>query len=168
MVLVNTIPPFEAQASSEIENVVTTMDALFRHLDDEGADPATRETLRYRTTLRIGFERIVECGLTTATASAICSTIKGHEMDLRSLPGTRIGNAVTGEITYSPPEGCELIAAKISEWEQFIHADDGMDPVIRMAAAHYQFEAIHPFADGNGRTGRILNVLMLVEAGLLR
>ncbi len=168
-VLINTIPLLEAQASSEIENIVTTTDALFRHLDDDaGADSATRETLRYRTALRVGFERTVERGLTKATATAVCSTIKGLEMDLRALPGTRIGNPVTGEITYSPPEGRELIAEKVSEWERFIHADDGMDPLIRMAAAHYQFEAIHPFADGNGRTGRILNVLVLVEAGLLR
>ena len=134
-VLINTIPLLEAQASSEIENIVTTTDALFRHLDDDaGADPATRETLRYRTALRVGFERTVERGLTKATATAVCTTIKGLEMDLRALPGTRIGNPVTGEITYSPPEGRELIAEKISEWEHFIHADDGMDPLIRMAA----------------------------------
>ena len=168
-VLINTIPLLEAQASSEIENVVTTTDALFRHLDDEGgADPATRETLRCRTALRAGFERTLERGLTTATATAVCSTIKGREMDIRALPGTRIGNPVTGAITYSPPEGRELVAQKLSEWERFIHATDGMDVLVRMAAAHYQFEAIHPFTDGNGRTGRILNVLMLVEAGLLR
>ncbi|MDI9894316.1 Fic family protein [Rhodococcus sp. IEGM 1381] len=84
------------------------------------------------------------------------------------MPGTRIGNPVTGEVTYSPPEGRDLIEAKLSEWERFVHADDGMDPLVRMAVAHYQFEAIHPFADGNGRTGRILNVMLLIEAGLLR
>jgi Fic family protein len=146
-VLINTIPLLEAQASSEIENIVTTTDALFRHIDEPAAaDP----------------------GLTTATASAVCSIIKGREMQIRALPGTRIGNPVTGELTYSPPEGRDLIAGKLSEWERFIHAEDGMDPLVRMAVAHYQFEAIHPFTDGNGRTGRILNVLMLVEAGLLR
>lgn len=168
-VLINTIPILEAQASSEIENVVTTTDALFRHLDDDAnADPATRETLRYRTALRIGFQLTVERGLTTATAMAVCSTIKGIDMSIRAVPGTRIGNPVTGEVTYSPPEGRELIAVKLSEWERFIHADDGLDALVRMAVAHYQFEAIHPFSDGNGRTGRILNVLMLVEAGILR
>jgi Fic family protein len=168
-VLINTIPLLEAQASSEIENIVTTTDELFRHLDDDaGADPATRETLRYRTALRAGFDLTLERGLTTSTARAVCSTIKGREMDIRTLPGTRIGNPATNEITYSPPEGREVIAQKLNEWEQFIHSEDGMDPLVRMAAAHYQFEAIHPFSDGNGRTGRILNVLMLVEAGLLR
>ncbi len=168
-VLINAIPLLEAQASSEIENVVTTTDELFRHQSDDGAaDAATRETLRYRTALRTGFDQTVQRGLTTATALAICSTIKGRDMQVRALPGTRIGNPITGEIAYSPPEGRDLITHKLDVWERFIHADDGLDPIVRMAAAHYQFEAIHPFADGNGRTGRILNVLMLVEAGLLR
>ena len=168
-VLINTLPVLEAQASSEIENVVTTTDELFRHLDDDaGADPATRETLRYRTALRVGFEMTAKRGLTAATACGICSTIKGREMKIRAVPGTRIGNPSTGEVTYSPPEGRDVIAEKMAEWERFVHADDGLDSLVRMAAAHYQFEAIHPFADGNGRTGRILNVLMLVDAGLLR
>ena len=167
-VLINSIPILEAQASSEIENVVTTTDELFRHLDDEaGADPATRETLRYRTALRVGFESAVERGLTVGLAGSICSTIKGRDMRVRANPGTRIANPNTGEVIYSPPEGRDVIIDKITQWEHFIHADDGLDPLIRMAAAHYQFEAIHPFDDGNGRTGRILNVLMLVEAGLL-
>lgn len=168
-VLINSLPVLEAQASSEIENVVTTTDELFRHLDDDaGADPATRETLRYRTALRVGFEMTNERGLTAATASAVCSTIKGREMKVRAVPGTRIASPATGEVVYSPPEGRDVIVEKLSEWERFVHADDGLDPLVRMAAAHYQFEAIHPFSDGNGRTGRIVNVLMLVEAGLLR
>ncbi|MGU3432850.1 Fic family protein [Actinomycetes bacterium M1A6_2h] len=168
-VLINSIPLLEAQASSEIENIVTTTDDLFRHLDDDAAaDPATRETLRYRTALRAGFDRTIERGLTSSTAIDVCTTIKGREMQVRAIPGTRIGNPVTGEVTYSPPEGRELIEEKLSEWERFIHQDDGMDPLVRMAVAHYQFEAIHPFTDGNGRTGRILNVMLLIEAGLLR
>ena len=168
-VLINTIPILEAQASSEIENIVTTTDELFRHQTDEaGADPATRETLRYRTALRAGFDLTVQRGLTTATALTVCSTIKARDMRIRALPGTRIGNPATGEITYSPPEGKDLIEQKLDAWEKFIHAGDGLDALVRMAAAHYPFEAIHPFADGTGRTGRIINVLMLVEAGLLR
>jgi len=168
-VLINALPILEAQASSEIENVVTTTDELFRHLDDDAnADPATRETLRYRTALRVGFEQTHERGLTTATALAVCSTIKGREMKVRAIPGTRIANPVTTEVIYSPPEGREVITEKLADWERYIHDDDGLDPLVRMAAAHYQFEAIHPFSDGNGRTGRILNVLTLVQAGLLR
>ena len=167
-VLINAIGLLEAQASSEIENIVTTTDALFRHAqDDAHADAATKEALRYRTALRAGFDHVRSRGLTTSVAMQVCTTIKGHDMDLRSLPGTRIGNPATGEVTYSPPEGRDVIAGKLAEWEQFIHADDGMDPLVRMAAAHYQFEAIHPFTDGNGRTGRILNILMLSDAGLL-
>ena len=168
-VLINTIPLLEAQASSEIENIVTTTDELFRHQsDDSRADTPIRETLRYRTALRAGFDQTLDRGLTIATVLAVCSTIKGREMGVRALPGTRIGNPVTGEVAYSPPEGRDLINQKLSDWERFLHADDGLDPLVRMAVAHYQFEAIHPFDDGNGRTGRILNVLMLVEAGLLR
>lgn len=168
-VLINAIPLLEAQASSEIENIMTTTDELFRYLDDDSAaDPATRETLRYRTALRDGFARTLTRGLTTTTAVAVCSTIKGRDMQVRNLPGTRIVNQTTGSVTYSPPEGQVVVARMMAEWERFVHADDDMDPLVRMAVAHYQFEAIHPFTDGNGRTGRILNVLMLVDAGLLR
>ncbi|MGC5246111.1 Fic family protein [Gordonia sp. DT219] len=170
-VLINSIPVLEAQASSEIENIVTTTDELFRHIDDDAAaaDPATRETLRYRTALRAGFALTQDRGLTASTASAVCSTIKAREMRFRAIPGTRIANPGTGEVIYSPPEGRDLIADKLTEWERFVHNDvDSLNPLVRMAAAHYQFEAIHPYSDGNGRTGRILNVLMLVEAGLLR
>ncbi|SEE32344.1 Fic family protein [Ruania alba] len=168
-VLINTIPLLEAQASSEIENIVTTTDELFRQVNvaDTATDPATRETLRYRTALRVGSELVQQRGLTASAAEKICSVVQGHEVTIRSLPGTRIANPSTRKVIYSPPEGHDLIRDKLAEWEAFVHTDDGMDPLVRMAASHYQFEAIHPFADGNGRTGRILNVLMLVEAGLL-
>ena len=167
-ILINTIPLLEAQASSEIENVVTTTDALFKHAQDEsGADAATRETLRYRTAMRVGYDLVKTRGVTTNTAAAVCTTIKGVDMAVRTLPGTRVANSATGAPIYSPPEGRALLDAKLTEWEQFVHAQNGLDPLVMMAAAHYQFEAIHPFADGNGRTGRILNVLILVESGLL-
>ncbi len=169
-VLINTIPLLEAQASSEIENVVTTSDDLFRHMHDEESskDPAVRETLRYRTALRVGVDAVADRGLTVGTAERICTTIHGREMRVRDLPGTHIANPVTGKVIYTPPVGADTIRERLAEWEKFVHADDGMDPLVRMAAAHYHFEAIHPFSDGNGRTGRILNILMLVEAGLLR
>jgi Fic family protein len=105
--------------------------------------------------------------LTSATALEVCSEIKGRPMQIRALPGTRVANPATREILYAPPEGVDVIREKLSNWERFVHADDGLDPVVRMAVAHYQFEAIHPFSDGNGRTGRILNILMLVNDGLL-
>ncbi len=89
-------------------------------------------------------------------------------MGVRALPGTRIANPATGLVVYSPPEGRHVIEAKLGAWESFLHSSPEFDPIVRMALAHYQFEAIHPFSDGNGRTGRILNILLLVEAGVLR
>ena len=88
-------------------------------------------------------------------------------MSIRKLPGTRVVNPSTGQVIYSPPDGESLIADKLANWEKFIHADDDLDPLVRMAVAHYQFEAIHPFHDGNGRTGRIINILMMIQAGLI-
>jgi Fic family protein len=88
-------------------------------------------------------------------------------MTVRAVPGTRITNPTTREIVYAPPEGADLIREKLSAWERFVHGEDDLDPLVRMAVAHYQFEAIHPFYDGNGRTGRVINILMLIEAGLL-
>lgn len=88
-------------------------------------------------------------------------------MDIRAVPGTRIANPATQRIVYAPPEGADLIREKLSDWERFVHLQDDLDPLVRMALAHYQFEAIHPFHDGNGRTGRVINILMLIEAGLL-
>ncbi|MFB2579866.1 Fic family protein [Herbiconiux sp. P15] len=168
-VLINAIPLLEAQASSEIENIVTTTDELFRVARDESTttSPETKETLRYRQALFFGFERVRSRPITAMIAAEICSEIKGREMDVRHRPGTFIGDPVTNRAVYTPPEGAEVIRALLSQWEQFIHADHGLDPLVAMAIAHYQFEAIHPFEDGNGRTGRILNVLLLVEAGLL-
>jgi Fic family protein len=168
-VLINTIPLLEAQASTEIENIVTTMDAMFRYaqLDERGADAATKEALRYRTALREGFESIKRRPLSTATAIEICSTVKDVQMQVRRVPGTALANDRTGELIYTPPVGEALIRDKLANWERFIHDSATVDPVIRMAVAHYQFEAIHPFTDGNGRTGRVLNLLVLVQAGLL-
>lgn len=88
-------------------------------------------------------------------------------MDVRWAPGTFIGNAVTKEAIYTPPSGKAVLMEMLSDWARFVHSDDDLDPLVRMAIAHYQFEAIHPFSDGNGRTGRIMNVLLLVEAGVL-
>ena len=168
-VLINTIPLLEAQASSEIENIVTTTDALFKYaqLDPERADPATREALRYRTALREGVDSLKLKPLSTSTAVAVCSMIKGQNMEIRRVPGTTLTNQATGKVIYTPPVGQALLRDKLANWERFIHQHTEIDPLVRMAVAHYQFEAIHPFTDGNGRTGRVLNQLMLVEYGLL-
>lgn len=168
-VLINSIPLLEAQASSEIENIVTTTDRLFRFANetDNQADAATKEALRYRTALYEGFRQLSQKPLTTATAVQICRTIKGVDLDIRATPGTALVNEMTGSVIYTPPEGSALLRDKLANWERYIHEAEDIDPLIRMAVMHYQFEAIHPFTDGNGRTGRVLNLLFLVEKGLL-
>lgn len=168
-VLINSIPLLEAQASSEIENIVTTTDRLFRFANrpEPGVDPATKEALRYRTALHEGFKSLKSRPLSTRSAIEICRTIKGVGLDIRTTPGTALMNEATGRVVYTPPEGAALLREKLANWERYMHADDGADPLIRLAVMHYQFEAIHPFTDGNGRTGRVLNLLFLVEQGLL-
>lgn len=167
-ILIQAVPLLEAQASSAIENIVTTADELFKHADSGGGDHATKEALRYRAALFTGVEAIRSRPLTAVTAARICTELQGREMAVRAVDGTRIANPVTREIVYAPPEGVDAITSKLADWERFIHSGDDLDPLVRMALAHYQFEAIHPFHDGNGRTGRVINILMLIEAGLLR
>ena len=168
-VLINTIPLLEAKDSSEIENIVTTNDALFREASqaDEASDPATKEALRYRSALFSGYEALKSRPLTARTAIDVCSQIKGVDVDVRKTPSTNLKNTFTGEVIYTPPEGEAVLRDLLGNWEIFANAEDDIDPLIRMAALHYQFVAIHPFADGNGRTGRILNILVLIQAGLL-
>ena len=168
-VLVNALPLLEARASSEIENIVTTTDKLFEFADiaEDRADAATKEALRYRTALYEGTKMVQRGMLTTDMAIQICSTIKGMELDIRAEPGTRLKNRMCGEVIYTPPEGQKLLIAKLDNWADFMQRNSEIDPLVRMAVQHYQFEAIHPFADGNGRTGRILNILFLVQHGLL-
>jgi Fic family protein len=172
-VLVNTIPLLEAQASSEIENIVTTTDQmfLFDGVSEGAADPATKEALRYRTALWEGYQALKTRPLSTNTAVQICRAIKGVDMDIRNTPGTTLSNDRTRQVIYTPPEGEGLLREKLANWEQWMHGtlpgSADIDPLVRMAAGHYQFEAIHPFTDGNGRTGRVINLLYLVEQGLL-
>ncbi|MEZ6060699.1 MAG: Fic family protein [Planctomycetaceae bacterium] len=167
-VLINTLPLLEAQASSEIENIVTTTDQLFQFReDDDSADAATKEALRYSRSLLEGFRSLLQRPLTTKTAEEICSQIKGQQMHVRSVPGTALAKGQTGEVVYTPPVGVDLLRSLLSNWERFLHESTELDPLIRMAVAHYQFEAIHPFTDGNGRTGRVLNSLFFISEGLL-
>ena len=167
--LINSIPLLEAQASSEIENIVTTTDRLFRHANDvaDQADPATREALRYRTALYRGFKMLKRRPVSTALAVEVCRTIKGVDLGVRNTPGTALINDATSDVIYTPPEGEDLLRRKLANWERYIHEGGELDPLIRLAVMHYQFEAIHPFVDGNGRTGRVLNLLYLVDKGLL-
>jgi Fic family protein len=166
--LISILPLLEARASSEIENIVTTTDKLFRQVGyEENADPATKEALRYSRALFEGFQAINERPLNTGTAERICSTIKGVEMAVRKVPGTALKNSVTGATVYTPPEGEDRLRDLLANWERYMHEQRDLDPLIRFAVGHYQFEAIHPFTDGNGRTGRIINSLFLIQEGLL-
>jgi Fic family protein len=166
--LINTLPVLEARASSAIENLVTTADKVFENLHtEENADPATKEALRYRRSLMEGYRALKEFPLCTRTAETVCGIIKGATMRVRQVPGTRLSNAATGETIYTPPEGEATIRELLAGWERFLHAEKNLDPLIRMAAGHYQFEVIHPFTAGNGRTGRVLNSLFLIQENLL-
>jgi len=168
-VLINALPRLEAQASSEIENIVTTTDRLFQYqYGDERADPATREALRYGSALMEGFRALKETPLNTRTAEQVCTRIKGVRMQVRRLPGTALINDQTREVIYTPPIGEDVLRDKLANWERYLHDQTrDIDPLVRMAIGHYQFEAIHPFTDGNGRTGRVLNSLFLIQEGLL-
>lgn len=169
-VLINTLPILEAQASSEIENIVTTTDSLFKALarvTDEAIDSATKEALRYRQALYEGHAALKSKPLSTSTAVQIVRTIKDVDLDIRTTPGTALLNTATGAVVYTPPEGQALLRNLLADWEKFLHNRTELDPLVRMAVGHYQFEAIHPFTDGNGRTGRILNLLYLSSTDLL-
>lgn len=165
--LINTLPLLESQASNEIENIVTTTDRIFQFQhQEEHADAATKEALRYSQSLFEGYRSISKKPLNTRTAEEICTQIKGHEMKVRRVPGTALAKE-SGEIVYTPPTGEERLRNLLANWETFLHEHQQIDPLVRLAIGHYQFEAIHPFTDGNGRTGRVLNSLFLIHEGLL-
>jgi len=168
-VLVRLIGLQEAKLSSEIENIVTTNDDLYRAFSDETArfDPQTKEVLHYNEALWHGYSRLrAGMPLSTRLFEEIVGIIKNTEVGVRRGTGTVIANP-RGEVVYTPPEGESLIRDKLANVEHFIHAQDDLDPLVKMALLHYQFEAIHPFLDGNGRAGRILNILYLIHAHLL-
>lgn len=174
--LIDSLVLQEARASSEIENILTTNDELFKAASDEAmpASAEAKEVLRYRQALNYGFRQIRERPLATALFIEIAQLIKQPDFSVRRTPGTRIANG-RGQTIYTPPEGEAVIRDKLRHLENFMHAEDGpgsgpgsgLDVLVKMALVHYQFEAIDPFADGNGRSGRILNILYLVDRGLL-
>lgn len=168
-VITSTIPLREAQASSEIENIVTTNDELFRAAWNVDVAPsaATKEALRYSAALHLGVELLPELPVSEKLALRVGEKLQGSGALIRSQPGTFIGNPASKTKIYTPPEGKDVIERHLGAWERFIYSPHGFDPLVLMALTHYQFEAIHPFYDGNGRTGRILNVLMLVQSELI-
>ncbi len=166
--LVNGILLQEARLSSEVENIVTTNDDLYRAAagPEGSADPATKEVLRYREALWYGFEQIGIRPLSTSLFVELVGIIRQTSIGLRNTPGTNL-KSNSGEVIYTPPEGLGVIQDKLDNLVSYLHENLEADPLIKLAILHYQFEAIHPFTDGNGRTGRILNVLFLVQQGLL-
>ena len=172
-ILIDTLALQEAKASSEIENIVTTQDELFR-VDLSSAIPqsaAAKEVARYQGALKLGFDRLTETDgiITNNTLIEMFQLLKGRSGGFRATPGTALKNDRTGKIVYEPPQDANQIVALMTGLERFINDDEAcsLDPLIKMALIHHQFESIHPFPDGNGRIGRILNVLYLTRTALL-
>lgn len=169
-ILLNAVILKEATASSEIENVITTQDKLYQALSTTGIqiDSATKEVLRYREAALHGFHFIKQKGfLSTNAIIDIQQVLEGNNAGIRKLPGTALRNAATGNVIYTPPDDHKTILKLMKNLEEYLNAEDDLSPLIKLAVQHYQFESIHPFYDGNGRTGRIINVLYLIIHGLL-
>ena len=169
-ILLNAVILKEARASSEIENVITTQDKLYQALSAKGIepDPATKEVLRYREAALFGFHFIQQKGfLSTNAIISIQKLLEENNAGIRKLPGTALRNASTNKIIYTPPDDHDVILKLMRNLENYINEQDDISPLIKMAVQHYQFESIHPFYDGNGRTGRIINILHIILNGLL-
>ena len=168
--LIDTFAIAEAQASSEIENVNTTGDELFRYMavGNERASDATKEAARYRPALAMAINRLQEDQrIDTRLLVDICGRILGNDVDVRDT-AVLIGNLRAQIVVYTPPRGRPRLMKLLDNLHEFAHeTESGLDPIIKMAIMHYQFEAIHPFPDGNGRTGRVLNILYLMQQRLL-
>lgn len=170
-ILINTLAMQEAKDSSEIENIVTTHDELFQDDLSQGSSlsPAAKEVLRYRQALSVGYEAVRQSGLLTLNhILEVQAILEENNAGFRKVPGTTLKDGAGG-IVYTPPQDSNTIDSLMSDLERFINEayPFDVDPLIKMALIHHQFESIHPFYDGNGRTGRIINVLYLVKQGLL-
>lgn len=171
-ILINTLAMQEAKDSSDVESIVTTHDELFQGdtAVDTPANPATKEVIRYTHALKVGYDYVREMGLLTANhIAAIQKELVQNTAGFRTQLGTTLKNPATGETVYAPPQNQDEIMDLMTDLEWFINTPDAtdLDPLVKMAIIHHQFESIHPFYDGNGRTGRIVNVLYLVKEGLL-
>lgn len=171
-ILTETLSLREARESSAIENIISTFDEVYQSnlFSYHFASPAAKEVHQYAYALKTGFESIKKHGLlTNKLILQIHKIIEQNNAGFRKLPGTKLLNDKTSEVVYTPPQDNETITTLMHNLEKFINEDDMMDidPLIKMAIIHHQFESIHPFYDGNGRTGRIINILYLVQKGLL-
>lgn len=171
-ILLDTLSIQEAKDSSEIENIITTHDELYAYDQSSSASPAAKEVQNYIAGLRVGYQDVLDSGLIRLnTILRVQAEVEQSNAGLRKLPGTVLKNQTTGATVYEPPQDAVAIEKLMTDLVDFIHAGNGqkdeLDPILRMAIAHHQFESIHPFYDGNGRTGRILNLLILQREGLL-
>jgi Fic family protein len=169
-ILINAITINEAKDSSAIENIVTTHDSIYKVLTESGfKEDAAKEVVDYRSAIWRGYEIIQEKGfISTNVLVELQGMIEPNKTGIRKTSGTNLVNSITGEIIYTPPQSETEIRDLLKNLEEYMNNfDDGIDPLVKMALIHYQFESIHPFYDGNGRTGRILNVLYLVLNNLL-
>lgn len=169
-ILINAIPLQEAKLSSEIENIVTTQDDLF-YANLSGAsphNPQVKEVLRYRTALKYGYETVVKKGLTISLIESICGILLDEDIDIRAEDDAIcVMQRSPKRVVYTPPSGGPSLSEKLNNFEDFLTNNSTYDPLIKLAIGHYQFEAIHLFKDGNGRTGRIINILFLIQSGLI-
>lgn len=169
-ILINAITINEAKDSSEIENIVTTHDELFKMMSSESySSPSAKEVVNYRSAIWEGYRIIKENEfISTNMLIQIHNIIEPNKSGIRKIPGTVLKNEATGEIIYTPPSGKEEIISYLTDLEQYINNDDdNIDLLVKLAVIHYQFECIHPFYDGNGRVGRMINVLYLILKDLL-
>jgi Fic family protein len=170
-ILLNTLSLQEARDSSAVENIITSHDELFRaELQTDGTSPATKEVQNYVQALKLGFARVRQTGLLRLDdILAIQQVLEKNRAGLRKLPGTVLRNQQNGEVVFTPPQHPDDITALMDNLLRYINDDAqcDADPLVKMALIHHQFESIHPFYDGNGRTGRIINLLYLVAKGLL-
>lgn len=172
IILINTLGLQEAKDSSAIENIITTHDDLYKsglNLDGFSSLEA-KEVQNYISALKKGFDLVKNRGLiTTNIIIEIQKELEGNDAGFRKLPGTTLKNASTGETIYTPPQDIKDIKRLMTNLEKFINDPSlsDYDPLVKMAMIHYQFESIHPFYDGNGRTGRIINILYLIQEELL-
>lgn len=171
-ILIRTLTLQEAKESSSVENIVTTQDDLFKEdldIKDQISNAAAKEVLNYRRAMQTGFDLAKKNKLLTCNIiQQIQSELESNRAGFRTVPGTHLKNSL-GEIVYTPPQEYDEIVKLMSNLEMFINDDSlsDLDPLIKLAIVHHQFESIHPFFDGNGRTGRIINILMLVINDLL-
>jgi Fic family protein len=169
-ILINAITINEAKDSSAIENIVTTHDSIYKVLTESGfKEEAAKEVVNYRSAIWRGYEIIKDKGfISTNILVEIQSMIEPSKIGIRKTPRTNLVNSLTGKIIYTPPQSETEIRDLLKNLEEYMNnMEDEIDPLIKMALIHYQFESIHPFYDGNGRTGRILNVLYLILNNLL-